>query len=139
MVSWVRNGTTILVARRTRFAPGKLTHRFCKKPASSTVRQVRTAYSSSEEEGGMADSFRHAKLSHHGMYDVARPHQREATTKAGKVTWPYAEEGSQGAAATSMTAPCALWTAADADAALCAGCFCCRCERSAKELLVTSR
>ena len=44
----------------------------------------------------------------------ARPCQREASAKADKVMRPYAAEGWQGAASTSLTAPRALWTAAEA-------------------------
>ena len=82
----------------------------------------------------MADRFRHTNLSPHGTADVARPYQRVTTAKAGRVMGLYAAEGWQGAAATSMTAPCAFSTAASA-AALCAVCFCCMRERSAKKVV----
>ena len=49
----------------------------------------------------------------------ASPCQREALVMAGKGIRPYAAEGWQGAASTSLTAPCALWTAAEVVALLC--------------------
>ena len=49
---------------------------------------------------------------------LARPCQRGASAKADKVMRPYAAEGCQGAASSSLTAPFALWTAAEA-VALC--------------------
>ena len=42
--------------------------------------------------------------------NLARSCQVEASANAGKVMRPYATEGRQGEAPTSLTAPCALWT-----------------------------
>ena len=58
-------------------------------------------------------SFRTKRMAH-----LAGPRQREASAKTGKVMRPYAVEGWQGAASASLTASCALRTAAEA-AALC--------------------
>ena len=110
----------ILVARRSRVALGEKNFRMSKKPAASTSRTH--SVQQQREEGDLADGFCNTKLSHHGTADVARSYQPAVTPKAGKVTWPYAAEGLQGAAATSITGSCALLTAADA-AGLCAVCF----------------
>ena len=63
---------------------------------------------------------------------LARLCQREPPAKAGRVMRPYAAEGWQGAALKSLTAPCALWNAAEKLLLLCAACSCCGREQSLK-------
>ena len=63
---------------------------------------------------------RTTKLSNHKRTDhLASPCQLEALVMAGKAIPPYAAECWQGAPSTSLTAPCALWTAAEVVALLC--------------------
>lgn len=90
------------------------------------LRNVRTAHTNSEKKRGMADGLRHTRYLTKVTAHVGEAMStRGRAAKAGKCMRPHAAEGWQGAAATSMTALCALSIGADA-AALWAVCFCCR-------------